>query len=249
MTKVAQVLSPVDLLEDKKTRTFAEDNSMVQFSKASTAYVDKGCTSIIPREPLRYEFSGVSIWLDIEGSKEGGDYYRAIIDCASKLGLTPIQGHVTAIYGITHLTEDEARMKFCSDVRTHFLGIGGWPDLQPIGVLSDMSIDGVNGGRMDMRWSEITLSSSDEHEACLDTLHDIFHDESSSGKVHRRPWRPHASIAYDNPEDSSLGLLETLEVVSLYPSLTQNVKRVNGMSLWSTEGRMSEWRCIERFEF
>lgn len=248
MKTVAPMLEQLVYVFKGKTTitTSTVDSSMIQRSDAAAAYIERG--PIIPRDPLRFEFSGVSIWLDIEGSEKGGDYHRAINDCASKLGLMPIQGHVTAIYGITHLTEDEARLKFCGDVRTHFLG-RGWPHLQPIGVLSDVELDGVNGGRMDMRWSEITLSSSDEHEACLDVLHKIFHKGSTSDQERRRPWRPHASIAYDNPEDSPLGLLETVEIISRYPSLTKNAKRVTGMSLWSTEGRISEWRCIERFEF
>ena len=124
-----------------------------------------------------------------------------------------------------------------------------------MGILSDVEVSRVNGGMMDMTWSEITFSTSDEHEDCLDLLHQIMFHQVGGGNTpaqhpkRKAPWKPHASLAYDNVDSSSLNLLDTVRVVSKYPTLMSKCKKVVGMSLWSTEGKIDDWRRLECFEF
>ena len=203
--------------------------------------------SIVPqREPLKFEFRGYSIWLEINGCEIGGDYHSCILDCANIFGVQPIVGHVTAIYGMNHLSEIDFIHRFVNVVKPIFVKRGGWPSLKPVGLLSDVEINGVNGGEMDMAWSEVTMATSEDHEICLDLLYDIFFE---ANKVRKSPWKPHASLVYDNHIDSPLNLLDTIRAVSRYPTLTAEPKKITAMSLWKTSGRISKWEQIERFEF
>ena len=98
-------------------------------------------------------------------------------------------------------------------------------------------------------WSELTLATDDLHESALDELYDIFFGPEGRGK-RERPWKPHNSIAYDNPETNSLSLLDTVMYASRNPSLLGKERRVEAISLWSTVGKMEEWICIDRdFQF
>mmetsp|Transcript_28717 Transcript_28717/g.34988 ORF Transcript_28717/g.34988 Transcript_28717/m.34988 type:complete len:266 (+) Transcript_28717:295-1092(+) len=192
------------------------------------------------REPLRFSFKGYTIWLEFE--EYSGDFTEAIEHSAKELGVPPIpQPHVTAIYGMDHLSENEIQRKFDEVKKV----IKSWPDLKPRGIVADVELDGVDGGLMDMVWSEVTFCTSSEHERHLDTLHDIF--EYS----HHRPsrWRPHASLTYDNPENSPLSLSYTAGLVAERPSLLAHTRRVVGMSLWKTIGKMNEWTCLDRLVF
>jgi len=152
-----------------------------------------------------------------------------------------------SIPGMNHLSQDEYVEKFSNVLKPLFLERGGWPDLKPIGILCDIELKGVNGGLMDMAWSEITMATSNDHEACLDLIHNIFYSESDPKR--KGPWKPHASLAYDNYDMTTLNLQDTVNIVSKFPSLTSRSKRVIAMSLWKTEGRINEWSMLERFEF
>eukprot|EP00587_Corethron_hystrix_P011062 CAMPEP_0113308740 /NCGR_PEP_ID=MMETSP0010_2-20120614/7068_1 /TAXON_ID=216773 ORGANISM="Corethron hystrix, Strain 308" /NCGR_SAMPLE_ID=MMETSP0010_2 /ASSEMBLY_ACC=CAM_ASM_000155 /LENGTH=206 /DNA_ID=CAMNT_0000163863 /DNA_START=113 /DNA_END=730 /DNA_ORIENTATION=- /assembly_acc=CAM_ASM_000155 len=185
------------------------------------------------REPLRFQFTGLSVWLSID---DDDDFSRAIDYMSSSHGIFRIpENHVTAIYGMD-LEENLARQKF-DIVRKEF---GRWEDtLRPVGVIVDVEIAGRNGGLMDMAWSEITYSSSTTHERMLDRLHEIFYDGTC---VRQGPWKPHCSLAYDNPEDPALTLHATVDFIAKEtPSLLTKTRTVTGMSLWRTEGTMEEW--------
>ena len=108
--------------------------------------------------------------------------------------------------------------------------------------LSDISFDGVNGEVMDMAWSEITFATSSQHEEILDAVHKIFHKKCRDPDER---WSPHLSLAYDNPEDSPLCLEHAVSLVSRYPTLVKE-RKAKAISLWSTYGRMDEWRCLDR---
>jgi len=64
-----------------------------------------------------------------------------------------------------------------------------------------------------------------------------------------RPWTPHNSIAYDNPETNALTLLDTITYMSIHPTLLGCERRVKAISLWNTVGKMEEWKCIDRVKF
>lgn len=223
--------------------------SLLRFASDSELFSESKSTEIFEksRDPLNFRFCGYSIWLDICGSEEGGDYYSCIDACAEKFGLEPIQGHVTVIYGMTHLTDEEVRRTFRDELMPRFMKERRkWPSLKPIGVLSDVELDGVRGGMMDMAWSEISFSNSDEHESCVDLVHQIFY---GSAKDREGIWRPHASLVYDNPHSSPLNLFETMKVVAKYPSLLSSAVHVRGISLVKTEGYITEWKVIDHFSF
>jgi hypothetical protein len=93
---------------------------------------------------LRFAFSGYSIWLEPE--QFHSDLDSAIQVSSKELDAYPIPApHVTLIYGITDLLEKEMINRFQSvfsnEVRT-------WPPLRHKGFISDIEIEGVNGGLM-----------------------------------------------------------------------------------------------------
>jgi len=102
-------------------------------------------------------------------------------------------------------------------------------------------------------WAQLTLSSGPDHEAALDALYDVFYgrQQPNQAKAQRRhrPWTPHNSFAYDNPEGTVLTAAGAFEAVARYPTLLTEERAVVAMSLWDTNGRMADWRCLERITF
>lgn len=101
-----------------------------------------------------------------------------------------------------------------------------------------------------MSWAEISLSNSQEHEDQLDMLYDIFFPDQIPVTRRPRPWKPHISIAYDNPESTFLNLKDIISDLIQIPTLLQSrQRRVTGISLWSTVGKLTDWKCLERVVF
>lgn len=124
--------------------------------------------------PLRFVFSGYSLWLDLaQANVDGdgrGDLDRALIDAADRfdLGGAIPSPHVTVLYGIDTIEEDEeARRMFREDVKRVLLeeaekrrrtrnrdgdddddDVKLWPDVSATGILVDVEIDGVGLGTM-----------------------------------------------------------------------------------------------------
>eukprot|EP00242_Pyramimonas_sp_CCMP2087_P003019 CAMPEP_0198228844 /NCGR_PEP_ID=MMETSP1445-20131203/113813_1 /TAXON_ID=36898 /ORGANISM="Pyramimonas sp., Strain CCMP2087" /LENGTH=269 /DNA_ID=CAMNT_0043909275 /DNA_START=273 /DNA_END=1082 /DNA_ORIENTATION=- len=219
-------------------------------------------------EPIRFHFKGFSIWLDFGEQRSdfpsafsttgNGDFSEknhslnddvklACSEMAEAHGLFPIPApHVTVLYGIEHTSQAAVREKF-SQVREL---IKAWPVLRPIGMVADVELDGVNGGTMDMSWCEITFASSDAHEKLVDLVHQIFHAGVKGGMHEQRagPWRPHLSIAYDNPEGKALTMSNVLPMLAKRPSLVGD-RKATGISLWSTEGTMGHWKLLDQIVF
>lgn len=101
-----------------------------------------------------------------------------------------------------------------------------------------------------MAWSELSYAASPDHEEYLGKLRSIFHPDSQSPlKTSSSRWRPHLSIAYDNPENTVLSLPHTVQMIAKIPSLvTHGPRKVVGISLWRTRGNMIEWTCLERIQ-
>jgi len=238
-------------------------------------------SNIANRRKLQWEFKGLTLWLELE--EFNNDLTKAVEDFSSKHSSPWIpQPHTTAIYGMEHLSHEEASRRL-HKVK-NVLKNGVWPAFaKPTGVTSDIAVCGRPGQVCSIAWSEMTLASNDEHEVALDALYSLFYDEdeesldssslkddgrsSSSHDVEEstpsnrpklgavemptrsRPWTPHNSIAYDNPETNALSLLDTITYMSIHPTLLGCERRVKAISLWNTVGKMEDWKCIDRVKF
>lgn len=207
------------------------------------------------RRKLQWKFKGLTLWLELE--EFDSDLTRAVEDFSSRHSSPFIpKPHTTAIYGMEHLSVPEAkeRLRRVADV------VGPWPAFaRPTGVTSDVAVCGRPGQVCSIAWSELTLASDPLHEAALDALYRLFYDDddssfsseeaSSSLPARDRPWKPHNSVAYDNPETNALSLLDTITYLGGRPTLLGRGRRVEAMSLWNTEGTMEEWECLDRVRF
>lgn len=216
-------------------------------------------TDMSNRRKLQWKFKGLTLWLELE--EFDNDITNAISYFSSRHSSPLIpKSHTTAIYGMEHLTPEEASRRL-HKVKEVLSG-GVWPKFcRPTGVTSDIAEDGKPGQVCSIAWSELTLATSDEHERALDELYRLFYEDvegdciesSSSGSScvpsRNRPWKPHNSIAYDNPETNALSLLDTIMYASQHPSLLGKERRVEAISLWSTDGKMEDWVCIDRVRF
>lgn len=197
-------------------------------------------------QSLKWEFKGLTIWIELE--EFDYDITGAIHSMAKTHNVEVIpKSHMTAIYGMTHLSTEQAvsKMHEISDLFPQ-----GWPKFdRPVGVVTDLAVAGRPGQVCSIAWAELTMSSNPHHEEALDKLYALFFPDEMSRPKRHRPWKPHNSIAYDNPEDNVLSLAETFNCVSRHPTLLTKERRVEAVSLWDTNGTMAEWKCIERVKF
>ena len=234
--KLIYASSPSELTESVISMTDDERED------TKTRIISRPESSIESRRKLQWEFKGLTLWLELE--EFDNDLTNAISDFSSKHNSPFIpKPHTTAIYGMEHLTIEEAKAR----LQTFRDRINQWPTFaKPTGVTQDIAQVGRPGQVCSIAWSELTLASNDEHENALDNLYELFYGESYTRE---RPWKPHNSIAYDNPEDNTLSLLDTVCYASRVPTLLGKERRVEAISLWSTEGKMEDWRCLDRVRF
>lgn len=84
------------------------------------------------REPLRYNFEGYSITLTLE--QFDSDLDKALVFAAARHGLEPVpEPHVTLLYYLVDLSEEEVRRLFREQVR---FTITSWPPLEAVGLLA-----------------------------------------------------------------------------------------------------------------
>lgn len=190
------------------------------------------------RLPLQWEFKGLTLWLEFE--EFDGDLSKTNEFLSRKYGTEEIPlVHATAIYGMEHLSEEEAVRRLAQVPQV--LTDGKWPLMErPVGIKQDISQEGLPGQVCSIAWAELTLKTNEKHEEALGEVCKLF-DVDRKG-----PWTPHISLAYDNPEDSVLELATVVGYALQMPSLLQNHRQVKAISLWSTEGKMSQWRCLSR---
>jgi len=213
------------------------------------------------RQSLDFVFEGYTIWLEPKQFKN--DFSNAITQSSLDLNIESIpRPHATAIYGMTHFDSKESNNSYSQEegekrVLEIFQGLKlkltSWPTLQPVGFLTDFEENGVNGGLMDLIWSEVTFKSSEEHEAHLDILYKEFFDSDPNPVCRSKMWRPHISLAYDNLDteshSSDLNLSYTYSLIQKYPSLLLGEREIEGISLWNTNGKMKEWKLLDRYTF
>jgi hypothetical protein len=96
------------------------------------------------REPFQFVFKGYSVWLEL--AQTDSDLEEATAHAALEKGLFPIASpHVTVIYGVSHLSEEEALRRFREKVSS---SIKHWPALNTEGSYVGVSYDGVDGEEM-----------------------------------------------------------------------------------------------------
>lgn len=237
---------------DSQPSTLSDDTPSVAESEVSSqvSSVDYGLddesakTVAEPRIPLQWVFKGLTLWIEYEEHDQ--DLTRAIDGASQFYGTERIpMAHSTAIYGMTHLSEQEAMAKL-EDVAKAFPN--GWPSTmdRPISVKQDIAIEGRPGQVCSIAWAELTLKTNDDHERAIDRLFEIY--DLPENEQRKGPWTPHISLAYDNPDDSVLNLCDTISYVAQNPTLMQ-ARRVKAVSLWNTEGKMADWKCLDRVSF
>lgn len=228
--------------------------TLVDSDVSSTEYDDSdestvgSFTTQPTRKKLRWKFHGLSLWLELQEFES--DISNAVEDFAVKYNTETIpKSHVTAIYGMTHLTIEEAKSKLCS-VKD---AIPSWPDFAPpTSVLSDIAVPGRPGQVCHVAWCELTLPSKPEHEKTLNNLYSLFYNDGSRGDVkwsRTIPWKPHCSLAYDNPENPPFALGDMVQYVARHPTLVTKGRRVEAISLWDTNGKLEDWKCLDRVYF
>lgn len=196
--------------------------------------------AVSPRIPLQWVFKGLTLWLEYE--QYDNDLTKAIEHAVRVYGTERIPvAHSTAIYGMTHLSEQEAIGKLAKVSEV----IKRWPDMdRPQGVTQDIAQEGRPGQVCSIAWAELTLSTNNDHERALDELYKLFDVPAKR----EGSWTPHISLAYDNPENTILNLPDTFSYVMQHPSLMKE-RRVKAISLWNTEGKMANWQCLDRVFF
>ena len=195
-------------------------------------------TDLAARLPLQWVFHGLTLWLEFE--EFDSDLQNAISEASKRYGTESIpRPHATAIYGMTHLSEDDASRRLRQLQLTDT-----WPRMdRPIGIKQDISQEGKPGQVCTIAWAELTLATNKHHEAMLDQVYNAFDMGPRTG-----PWMPHLSLAYDNPKDTTLSLSDFLLYVVEHPTLLHS-RKVTALSLWNTNGKMAEWKCLERLVF
>mmetsp|Transcript_14433 Transcript_14433/g.20113 ORF Transcript_14433/g.20113 Transcript_14433/m.20113 type:complete len:246 (+) Transcript_14433:276-1013(+) len=233
-------LSAPDLTQIYKESQKTCDDDVASVTSTEVSFGTKSADEVPMRMPLQWEFYGLTLWLELE--EFDSDLSIAIEDAAKTYGLEPIpNAHATAIYGLEHLTIEEARHKL--QKIPSILPNGKWPIFdRPVGVKTDIAIEGRPGQVCSIGWAELTLTSNEEHERVLDDLRELFECKDER----HRPWTPHNSIAYDNPKDCVLTLEDTIMYCAKHPTLLSRKRNVKSISLMNTNGKMSDWKLIDR---
>jgi hypothetical protein len=229
--------------------TIYEDAPSIAESEVSydyfsdTASVDSDADLSTPKRlPLQWNFHGLTLWVEFE--EFDNDLTKAVRDASAFYGTEEIpQPHATAAYGMEHLSVEEAKERLYQIPSV--LENGKWPVMQrPVAVKQDIAVEGRPGQVCSISWAELTLTSNEEHEKALDQVYSLFGLGERTG-----PWTPHISLAYDNPEETVLNLGDTISYVTQHPTLLCKERKVEAISLWSTEGKLADWKCIDRIRF
>jgi hypothetical protein len=175
------------------------------------------------RDSYKFIFKGYSIWLELEQVDK--DFDKVLTVAANDLGLYRVPTpHVTAAYGITHLSQTEVCRRFTENVGSK---ISNWPRLKLERIKTGVSFDGFDGQEMDMAWIELSIATTEENERMIDLIYDIFYDGNERESFGRRPekWTPHLSLAYDNPINSPINIDYSFQLIRKFPTLLTHCRR------------------------
>mmetsp|Transcript_29008 Transcript_29008/g.54754 ORF Transcript_29008/g.54754 Transcript_29008/m.54754 type:complete len:202 (-) Transcript_29008:913-1518(-) len=199
---------------------------------------------------LTYVFSGYTLWLDV---LDEDNSIRNVMDgMEAEHNTAHIQRpHVTLVYGVPH-TLESSLLSFRS-LLPHFSSLKA-KTLTPNGLICDTEIAGVNSGKMDMIWSEVSLKASPAFASTRRAIESIFdvtgneEKKDGTGREDGEEWRPHLSLAYDEPGGGTLDLKSVVRHVSKEEGIWKDVK-IKGVSLWDMNGTIEEWKMIEEVVF
>jgi len=199
-----------------------------------------------PPTPLRFEFRGYSVWLEVEDVQ--GDLDQALDAAASDLHVHRVPSpHVTVEYGMMHLEHDEMELRRRFREELPVQELQQWPDFDVRGIQTGTTIAGVDGEDMSMAWIELTLGTSAAHEGMVDLVRRVLYRDEFTQRTSK--WTPHLSLCYENPEQAKSNLHYSMTIMSRVPTLTSVAKRrITGIALWKTQGKMEYWKCLERFD-
>jgi len=149
-------------------------------------------------------------------------------------------------YGVKYDNEETA-LKYFHDVTNE---IKSFPPFRGNGIVADVERNGVDGGLMNMVWTEISFKCSKEHTAVVDRCRELF----PGGETYQpNCWRPHLSLGYDNPNEGCKMNMSTLAAsVAAVEAKGENVfqeREIDGFALVDMNGDISEWRVIEEIMF
>jgi hypothetical protein len=228
----------LDSFSDEAPSVAESETSSLSEYEADDSFIPQ----VEPRTRLQWQFKGLTLWLEFEEFDK--DLSRAIDYAVRVYGTENIpMAHATAIYGMTHLSQEEAITKLAKI--PHVLPNGQWPRMErPKGVTQDIAQDGRPGQVCSISWAELTLKTNADHEKAVDQIYNLFEVPTPRKGL----WKPHISLAYDNPEDSVLNLQDTISYVTNHPSLARS-RRVKAISLWNTDGKLADWQCLDRVNF
>jgi len=228
--------------DDDESRASLEDDINI----ATGINFPSNRSKMVERDSLKWQFCGLTIFLELE--EFDMDLTKVLQSSASSHGLKPIpKSHMTALYGMDHLSVEEARSRLRSFVKLY---CPSWPLFgKPVGIVQDIAVCGRPGQVCDIAWAELTMPSNKDQEDALDLLYEVFYPDESTRPTRHRPWKPHNSIAYDNPENTVLTLGSIIECVMNYPTLLSEKRNVEAISLWDMNGTMQEWKCLDRVYF
>jgi hypothetical protein len=145
-----------DIRWDTRSVT-STDAPSVCLSDISDDFSEGEESSSRKRLPLQWEFHGLTLWLELEEFNH--DLTKAIDRASQRYGTEEIpRAHVTAVYGMEHLTEPDAKQKLYQIPQV--LG-GSWPTMSPpVGIKQDIAQAGRPGqGKNRFVWVVLSDSS------------------------------------------------------------------------------------------
>lgn len=194
---------------------------------------------------LDFAFDGYTIWLIPASQSRVADSMNQL---AASLSIEAVPApHLTLFYGVTFQDDAAAVAAFGSvkDVCQSF------PPLRCVGCVCDVEMAGVDGGLMDMSWAEISYKRDSQHHNPFKAAHAAFCSEQDPAAVDEsfKQWKPHMSLAYDNPSGNRLHTASLLRAIVETPGLMQPTREIVGMQLWRTKGTMGQWKRLDEYTF
>ena len=200
------------------------------------------------RPPLSFSFTGFTVWL-LPKQSPTNDLTKLAKSFAKLTNTEPLpcRPHITLFYGVQLNGGEEQAKEMFLELKE---SVKSFPGFCVNGLVCDTEFAGVNGGLMEMAWSELSLKLQDEHLPFVDRCKDVFR----GGKTNKEDnWIPHLSLGYDNPMEGCLydmsALTRAIGEVNGDGEDIYRKREIEGLALVDTNGRIDEWRILDEFLF